>query len=116
MNETLKNIIIADLQKLIDESRLNGCACTSGDYQHPPEQCDACWCMLELDDIKTWKHNAAHQLDECNVYLNWTADSHFVMEWYRAYVADMAAHQLTDENLTVLFIYHILPILSEELK
>jgi hypothetical protein len=116
MNETLKNIIIADLQKLIDDSLLDGCGCTSGDYQNPPEQCEACWSRLELDDIKVWKHNAGHQLDECNVYVNWTADSHYITAWYRAYVADMAAHDLTTENLTVLFIYHTLPILSEELK
>jgi hypothetical protein len=116
MNETLKNIIIADLQKLIDDSRFNGCGCTSGDYQNPPEQCDACWASAELDDLMEWKDSAEDQLYECNVYLNWTADSHYISEWYRAYVADMAAHQLTAENLTVLFIYYILPILSEELK
>jgi hypothetical protein len=116
MNETLKNIIIADLQKLIDDSRLDGCGCTSGDYQNPPEQCDACWARLELDDLIEWKDSAEHQLDECNVHLNWKAYSHYITAWYRAYVADMAAHQLTDENLTVLFIYHTLPILSVELK
>jgi len=116
MNETLKNIIIADLQKLIDDSRLDGCACTSGDYQNPPEQCEACWASAELNDIKIWQDSAEYQLDECNVYVNWTADSHYISAWYRAYVADMAAHELTDENLTVLFIYHVLPILAEELK
>ena len=116
MNETLKNTIVADLQKLIDDSRLDGCACTSGDYQNPPEQCDACWSQLELLDLREWKDSAEDQLDECNVYLNWGSASHFVMEWYRAYVADMAAHELSDENLTVLFNYHTLPILAEELK
>jgi len=116
MNETLKNIIIADLQKLIDDSRLNSCACTSGDYQNPPEQCDACWAWAELYDLIEWKSDAEHQLDQCNVYLNWTADSHYISAWYGAYVADMIEHDLSNENLTVLFIYHILPILSEELK
>jgi hypothetical protein len=116
MNETLKNIIIGDLQKLINDSRFNGCGCTSGDYQNPPEQCDACWSVLEVCDIREWKYDAEHQLDECNVYLSWTSKSHYITAWYGAYVADMAAHQLTDENLTVLFIYHTLPILSEELK
>lgn len=36
MNETLKNTIIADLQKLIDDSRLDGCGCTSVDYHILP--------------------------------------------------------------------------------
>jgi len=116
MNETLKNIIIADLQKLIDDSRLDGCGCTSGDYQNPPEQCDACWASAELDDLREWKDSAEDQLDECNVYLNWTADSHYITAWYREYAACMIEHDLSNENLTVLFIYHILPILSEELK
>jgi len=116
MNETLKNIIIGDLQKLIDDSRLDGCACTSGDYQNPPEQCEACWASAELKDIQIWQDSANHQFDECNVYLSWTADSHYITAWYRAYVADMSAHQLTDENLTVLFIYHTLPILWDYIK
>jgi hypothetical protein len=117
MNETLKNIIIADLQKLIDDSRLDGCGCTSGDYQNPPEQCDACWARLELDDIREWKSDAEHQLNQCDVCWNYSAGApHYIPEWFLIYARDMAAHELSDENLTVLFIYHILPILSEELK
>lgn len=116
MNETLKSAIVADLQKLIDDSLGDGCGCTSGDYQNPPEQCDTCWSQLELREIQEWQSSAEFQLDECSVYPNWTASSHHVAEWYKDFVADMAAHQLDDESLTVLFIYHILPILSEELK
>lgn len=117
MNETLKNIIIADLQKLIDESRLDGCGCTSGDYQNPPEQCDACWSKIELKQISDWYLSASHDLDACDLDACMAVvESHFVIKWYREHAAYMIEHDLDETQRTVLFCYDILPILSEELK
>ncbi len=117
----MTDLLIASIRQtmsdLLNEADLDGCACYDGDFQNPPEFCDACWATAELKQITDWYLSASHDLDACDLDACMAVvESHFVMEWYREYAAYMIEHDLDETQRTVLFVYDILPILSDYIK
>ena len=117
MTELLIASIRQTMSDLLNDADLNGCACYDGDFQNPPETRDACWSQTELKQITDWYLSASHDLDACDLNACMAVvESHFIPEWFATYSADMAAHQLDETQRTVLFVYSILPILSDYIK
>ena len=117
MTDMLTACIRQTMSDLLNERMLNGCACYDGDFQNPPEICDACWATAELKQITDWYLSASHDLDACDLDACMAVvESWFVPEWFSTYSSDMAAHQLDETQRTVLFCYDILPILSDYIK
>lgn len=117
----MTDLLIASIRQtmsdLLNDADLDGCACYDGDFQNPPETCDACWSKIELKQITDWYLSASHDLDACDLDACMAVvESHFVPEWFATYSSDMAAHQLDETQRTVLFVYDILPILSDYIK
>lgn len=117
MTDTLIESIKESMADLVSKNDLDGCACYDGDFQNPPETCDACWAKIELKQITDWYTDASHDLDACDLDACMAVvESHFIPEWFATYSSDMAAHQLDETQRTVLFVYSILPILSDYIK
>lgn len=117
MTDTLIASIRLSMSQLLIECDLDGCACYDGDWQNPPETCEACWAMNEFRHIIKWYTDASHDLDACDLdSCMAVVESHFIPEWFSTYSSDMAAHQLDELQRTVLFCYDILPILSDYIK
>lgn len=117
MTDTLIESIKESMADLVSQNDLDGCACYDGDFQNAPETCDACWSKTELKQITDWYLSASHDLDACDLDACMAVvESHFIPEWFATYSTDMAAHQLDETQRTVLFVYSILPILSDYIK
>lgn len=115
LTEQLKQTIIEDVKEIIKYADWH-CNCNhSGTFYEPPEQCDACWNEVELNQLKEFKEDSHERLHDIDIWFGKPplGSPDCVRNWYEQWKEDSSGMNIDELSSNILFVYYVTDILGE---